>query len=167
MLRFFAVLVLLHASAAVAAPARTAVFDLELIDTSQEAERGVREDQSRRAALAGEELRHLLAQSPQLSLVDLSPARAAIEKSSPLSKCNGCETDLGKLVGADIVVTAIVQKTSNLILSFAVVMTEVATGKQIRAGQVDIRGNTDETWLRGVRWVVKNRLLAEPLPIPS
>jgi hypothetical protein len=161
-------LLLTAASAAAAAePARTAVFDLELIDTSQEAERGVREDQTRRLALASEELRQLLSASPQLKLVDLAPQREAIEKQSPLSKCNGCEEDLGKLVGADIVVTSVIQKTSNLILSFAITMKDVHTGKPIRVGQVDIRGNTDESWLRGVRWLVKNRLLAEPLPLPS
>ncbi len=60
--------------------------------------------------------------------------------------------------------SGIIQKTSNLILSFAVVIKDVKTGKTIRGGQVDIRGNTDDTWLRGVRWIVKNRLLAEPLP---
>ena len=38
------------------------------------------------------------------------------------------------------------------------------TEEVVRAGQADIRGNTDETGLRGVRWIVKNRLLAEPLP---
>jgi hypothetical protein len=65
------------------------------------------------------------------------------------------------------VVSGIVQKTSNLILSFAITVKDVRSGKVIRAGQVDIRGNNDESWLRGVRWVVKNRLLAEPLPIPS
>jgi hypothetical protein len=37
----------------------------------------------------------------------------------------------------------------------------------VRAGQVDIRGNNDEMWLRGVRWLVKNRLLTEPLPDKS
>src|SRR5262245_1498760 len=89
-------LLLLAASAASAEPAKTAVFDLELIDTSQEAERGVREDQTQRLALASEELRHLLAQSAQLKLVDLAPEHAAIEKQSPLNKCNGCEEDLGK-----------------------------------------------------------------------
>jgi Protein of unknown function (DUF2380) len=57
-----------------------------------------------------------------------------------------------------------VQQPSNLILSFVVEVTEVNSGRRVRAGQVDIRGNTDETWLRGVRWIVKNRLLAEPLP---
>ena len=50
---------LLTATAAAAEPAKTAVFDLELIDTSVEAGR-VREDQARRLGLASAELRELL-----------------------------------------------------------------------------------------------------------
>ena len=159
--------VLLGGSATAAEPARTAVFDLELVDTSQEAERGVREDQTRRIEMVSAELRNLLRTSPQLALVDIAPQREAIAAKAPLNKCNGCDEDLGRALGADLVVSGIVQKTSNLILSFAITVKDVRSGKVIRAGQVDIRGNNDESWLRGVRWVVKNRLLAEPLPIPS
>jgi hypothetical protein len=32
----------------------------------------------------------------------------------------------------------------------------VATGETLYAKSVDIRGNTDETWLRGVRRLVEN-----------
>lgn len=163
-----AVLVVLFGGSAIAAePAKTAVFNLELIDTSQEADRGVREDQTRRIEMVSTELRALLRASPQLTLIDIAPQREAIDAKTPLNKCNGCDEDLGKILGADLVVSGIVQKTSNLILSFAITVKDVRSGKVIRAGQVDIRGNNDESWLRGVRWVVKNRLLAEPLPIPS
>ncbi|MDI4666973.1 DUF3280 domain-containing protein [Xanthobacter autotrophicus] len=34
----------------------------------------------------------------------------------------------------------------------------------VRGGQVDIRGNTDESWLRGVRYLMKNRILAPGQP---
>jgi len=167
-MRILAFLAILATAPALAAePAKTAVFDIELIDMSQEAERGIREDQTRRLAMASDELRKLLQASPQLRLVDIAPQRKAIDDKAPLNKCNGCDEDLGKALGADLVVSGIIQKTSNLILSFAITVKDVHSGKVIRAGQVDIRGNNDDSWLRGVRWVVKNRLLAEPLPIPS
>src|SRR5215210_4026487 len=147
-----------------AEPLKAAVFDLELVDTSQESERGERADQTARIALASAELRRLLSESGQLQVVDLAPQAARIRDKSPLSKCSGCVEDLAREAGAELAVSGIVQKTSNLILSFAVEVKEVQSGRTIRAGQVDIRGNTDETWLRGVRWIVKNRLVAEPLP---
>jgi hypothetical protein len=157
---------LLTVTAAAAEPAKTAVFDLEIIDTSVEAGR-VREDQTRRLGLASAELRELLSKSPQLRLVDIAPQAEAVRTKGPLNKCNGCEEDIAKELGADLAVSGIVQKTSNLILSFAITIKDIRTGKVIRGGQVDIRGNTDQDWLRGVRWVVKNRLLAEPLPLPA
>ena len=158
--------ILLAGPAQAAEPARTAVFGIELIDTSQEAERGTREDQSRRVDLATAELRRLLGASQQLQLIDITPQQEVIAAKAPLNKCNGCDEDIGKALGADLIISGIIQKTSNLILSFAITVKDVRSGKVIRAGQVDIRGNTDETWLRGIRWVVKNRLLAEPLQIP-
>jgi hypothetical protein len=164
-MRLLVLLAFLFVTPALAAPAKTAVLDIELMDMSQEGERGVRADETRRAALASEELRNLLKASDQIALVDIAPQAEAIKAKSPFYKCNGCDEDIGKALGADLVVAAYVQKTSNLILSFVVTIKEVATGKVIRAAQVDIRGNDDGTWLRGVRWMVKNRLLAEPLPV--
>jgi hypothetical protein len=156
--------VALFAGAAAAQPRTAAVFDLELVDTSQEAAAGERADQTRRIELASEELRRLLAQSGELRILDLAELAPRIREKAPLHKCNGCDEDLAREAGAELVVSGIVQKTSNLILSFAVAIKDAKAGKTIRAGQVDIRGNTDETWLRGVRWLVRNRLLAEPLP---
>ena len=158
---------LLARIAAVAAPAKTAIFDLELLDMSQEASGGPRSDETQRLALATEELRKLLKDSSQIEIIDTGPQSDAVRAKGPLFKCNGCEEDMAKALGADLAVSGMIQKTSNLILRFVVTIKDVKSGKPIRAGQVDIRGNTDETWLRGVRWLVKNRLLAEPLPVPS
>ncbi len=157
----------LPAGGAVAAPARTVVLDIELLDMSQEGERGARADETRRLAMASEELRKLLGASDQIALVDTAPQAADIRAKAPIFKCNGCEEDIGRALGADLVVSGHIQKTSNLILSFVVTVKEVQTGRVVRAAQVDIRGNDDGTWLRGVRWMVKNRLLAEPLPTRS
>jgi Protein of unknown function (DUF2380) len=48
-----------------------------------------------------------------------------------------------------------VQKVSNLILNLNI---EVSTGngEPLYSTSVDIRGNTDESWLRGVRRLVDN-----------
>ena len=156
---------LLLAAPAAARPARTAILNLEILDMSQQAgDRAVAAEQSHRLDLATAELRKLVAVSDQIVPVDIGPQEAAIRDKSPVFKCNGCIEDIGKALGAELVLSGYVQKTSNLILSFVLTMTDVATGKVVRGAQVDIRGNTDDTWLRGIRWMVKNRLLAEPLP---
>ena len=63
-----------------AEPPKAAVFDLELVDTSQEGERGERADQTARIALASAELRRLLADSGQLHVVDLTLQGRSIER---------------------------------------------------------------------------------------
>lgn len=152
--------------AAAAEPAKVAVFDLELVDTSLESGARLPEQEQRRAR-ATAELRRLFAESGRVQLVDLAPQAETLRRREPLRNCNGCEEDIARALGADYQVLGLVQKTSNLILSFAVTVKDVRSGQVVRAGQVDIRGNTDENWLRGVRWLVKNRLLAEPLPDKS
>lgn len=155
----------LGASLAEARPYRTAVFDMELVDTSLEGKiRGVRDDETRRIALATAELKRLLTASGQIELVDLQPKAAEIAEKSPLFKCNGCDQDIARALGAELEVSAVVQKTSNLILSFTISITDLRNQKVLRGGATDIRGNTDEMWLRGVRYLVKNRLLETPLP---
>jgi len=47
---------------------------------------------------------------------------------------------------------------SNLILNINVVARDVTTGRVIGAGSVDIRGNTDESWSRGLSYLLRNRL---------
>src|SRR4051794_34039630 len=104
---------------ATAQPLKAAVFGFELLDTSEEGQlTGERADQTRRVALASAELKRLLDASGQIAEVDLTPQAATIRKDSPLFKCNGCEQDIARDLGADISVSGLVQKTSNLILSF-------------------------------------------------
>ena len=55
--------------------------------------------------------------------------------------------------------TAEIQKTSNLILHINVYMREAGTGRLVNGGSVDIRSNTDESWMRGMNYILKNRIL--------
>jgi hypothetical protein len=52
-----------------------------------------------------------------------------------------------------------VQKVSNLILNLNLVIEDVKTHKALKGGSVDIRGNTDESWNRGLAYLVKERVL--------
>ncbi len=64
--------------------------------------------------------------------------------------------DRDKAPGAERIALCWVQKVSNLILNINIEVRSVATGETVYAKSVDIRGNTDETWLRGVRRLVDN-----------
>lgn len=146
-------------------PRTAAVFDFELIDTSLEGElRGVQPAEQARLVLISERLRELLAQTGRYAPVDIAPAAAALESAGRLYGCNGCESGIANDLGADLAVRGVVQKVSNLILNMTVYVTDARTGGHVAGASVDIRGNTDESWLRGVSYLVRNRLAAGTAP---
>jgi len=161
-----AAFVLLPATSTVAsAGPKAAIFPFELNDVSLEGELGgQRPDETQRLALVTRELRQLAARDGAYRLVDLSALTAEIATAAPLHKCGGCEVNIARQAGADIAITGTVRKVSNLILGFKIEVREVTSGRLIRVLQADIRGNTDESWLRGIRWLVANRLLAPSAP---
>jgi hypothetical protein len=144
---------------AFAAERTLAVFDLELIDTSLEGERGgQRPDEQARLARTSEQLRQRLTESGRFTLVDMAPV-AAQARASNLQACGGCDAQLARTVGAELAITGTVQKVSNLILNVSIYIRDAATGRQVAAMYADFRGNTDESWSRALDWLVRNRLL--------
>ncbi len=149
-------------SAEGAEPRRVVVFDFELIDTSLEGEvSGTRPDQERRLAMIGDQLRRLLADSGRYLVVDHAPAAARIAEVGYLRACNGCEAAIARELGAELAITGTVQKVSNLILNINLYVRDSTTAARLRAISVDIRGNTDQTWSRGLSYLVRNRLLRD------
>ncbi len=57
--------------------------------------------------------------------------------------------------------TGLVDKASDTLLNMRIMEIDVASGSIETRGNVVIQGNTDEAWLRGVRWLMKNKLPAE------
>jgi len=150
---------------ATADPIKIAVFDFDLIDDSQEGEmNGIRPDETARLKLISGELRDLIRKDGRYEPVDLTPIAADIERLRPMYKCNHCEDDLAKKLGVDYVMIGTVQKVSNLILNLNLFIRDVKAEKIIRGMSSDIRGNTDDTWMHGVRWVAKHQLFAEKQP---
>jgi hypothetical protein len=147
------------------APARAdlpgiAVFDFELVDTSLEGEvNGPRTDERDRLMRVGDQLRKELAESGKFRLLDIAPVNAAAHGSN-LQACGGCDVKYSQQLGADLEITGVVQKVSNLILNINIYLRDVHTGRLITAMSADMRGNTDESWLRALAYLVRNRLLA-------
>ncbi|MFD1301928.1 DUF3280 domain-containing protein [Methylobacterium marchantiae] len=152
------------AGPAIAAPEKAAIFGVELNDPGVVGGRKARPDEARRLALVTEELRKALTAGDAIESVDVAPQAAEIAKQAPLFKCDGCAATIAKTLGADLAVNGYVEKGSNQIFNLYVLISDTATGKVVRGGQVVIRADTDDTWAHAMRWVVKNRLLAEPLP---
>jgi hypothetical protein len=141
-------------------PPKLAVFDFELIDTSLEGEvNGPRADEHDRLMRAGDQLRKELTESGKFQLLDIAPVNAAAHGSN-LQACGGCDVQYAQQIGADLAVTGVVQKVSNLILNITVYLRDVHTGRLVTAVNTDLRGNTNESWSRAVSYLVRNRLLA-------
>lgn len=148
--------------AGAAEPIRVAVFPFGLIDDSQEGEAfGVREDETRRLELVTGALIDEIRADSRYEVVDLAPVVAEMRSSLPIHSCNGCEDRLARAAGARRAIVATVQKVSNLILNLNLYVRDVVAERTMEAMSVDIRGNTDESWLRGVKYLAKNRLLAK------
>jgi hypothetical protein len=86
-------------------------------------------------------------------------AAAKIAAGPEVGACGGCEFEYGKQLGADYAAWIVVQKVSDLILNLNVYMADIADRKLTFVHSVDIRGNTDESWARGITYLVKNYLL--------
>ena len=154
---------LVAAGSAVAEP-RVAVFDFELIDTSLEGEmKGTSAEEKARLAKLAPMLREKLAASNRYIVVDVAPVLERAHAQN-LQACGGCDATLAQEAGADIAVTGTVQKVSNLILNLNIYLRNAKDDRLLQAMSADIRGNTDESWSRGLGWLIRNRLLADPAP---
>ena len=138
---------------------RLAVFDFELVDTSLQGEAYGSKQERERLVRVGDQLRKQLAASGRFAITDISPVNVAAHGSN-LQACGGCDVKYAGQLGADLAMTGVVQKVSNLILNMNIYLRDVHTGKLVTAASVDLRGNTDESWSRALNYLVRNRLLA-------
>ena len=148
------------ATSAIAAPLKTIVMlDFELIDDTLETAKDAA--QKARLGMISQQLRAAFADNKLYQVLDNAPAAALIEDLSgrfALHDCNGCDVDIGKALKADRVMTAWVQKVSNLILNVNIQIRDVRSGLIMLNKSVDIRSNTDESWSRGIRYMVRSMI---------
>jgi hypothetical protein len=139
---------------------RVAFFGFEFINTSVEPSA---QAEMERIRLLDEVLRQKLVASGRFEIVDIPPDTAKeIASGATISNCNGCQRKFAQRVGANWAAWGTVQKVSNLILNINVYMEDAESGKLAFARSVDIRGNTDESWRRGLDYLLRNYLLHEP-----
>lgn len=115
-------------------------------------------EEQQRLKVVNDELRAILAKDSRYEMIDTAPIAKEITDAAPIYDCNGCEIDLAKKLGGDVVYTGVIDKASETLLNMRIAEIDVASGKLRKAGSVVIQGNTEESWLRAVRWIMKNRL---------
>jgi hypothetical protein len=163
LLSMLASLVPLHA----AEPPKLAVFDFEMIDSSLPGQfYGPQADEHDRLLRVGDLVRKELGESSKFQIVDIAPVNAAAHQSN-LQACGGCDVKLAQQLNADLDITGVVQKVSNLILNINIYLRDVHTGRLVTAVSADMRGNTDESWSRATRYLIRERLLAPNYGAPQ
>lgn len=155
------VLMLLLSTTCASAQQKVAFFGLTMLDTSlQTATQG--DDPAQAARLAAlEDMARDRFRAEGFAFVDLTPEQTAIDRVANPAKCYGCDTRIAARLGADFSLVGEVQKVSNLILTINLQLREASTGTLVKGGVVDIRGNTDESWSRGMRYILNNRIFRE------
>ena len=115
--------------------------------------------QENRLEMVSDELRREFKERNLYRVVDNGKASELIDgvkATYNLRDCQGCEMEIGKALDADRIVIAWVQKVSNLILNLNIEVKDAATGQTVYNKSVDLRGNTDVSWMRGIRYMVNS-----------
>ena len=153
-------MMVMQSIAGAAGPKSVAVMDFELINDMQDYDSAtVNAEQIHRLQLISDAMRKELQERGLYRVADNGKAAALIEKIKAtynLRDCKGCEPEIGKALGADRVMIGWVQKVSNLILNLNIEVKDTATGEIVYNKSVDLRGNTDLSWLRSVHYMVDN-----------
>ena len=140
------------ASAQAAAP-KTMVFKFYFDNTSPEATNDAEKARINRITDA------LRADLQSSGKYDVIPASEKPLTSIPdFSTCTSEQVDQAQKAGAELVACGWVQKVSNLILNLNLVIQETKTGKTVKGGSVDIRGNTDVSWDRGLKYLLDEHI---------
>ncbi len=151
-----ALLPFLFAGAVAAAPSRLAFLGVHLQNDNEGLEPTTDAERNRMAAI-GRQFTSALAASGSYEIVPLTPdVETKLARGQAVGHCGGCEVDYGKALKADLVAWITVQKVSNLILNMNVYMVDPQTGKYTFIKSVDIRGNTDESWSRSLKYLLDN-----------
>lgn len=139
-------------------PRRAAVMDFELINEMADYETDAsRASLEQRLRLIDEALRREFTERGLYQVADNAAAAQLIEREKALHdlrQCNGCEFDIAHALGSDVIILGWVQKVSNLILNVNIEVKDVKTQKTLYTKSVDLRGNSDKSWLRGIHYMV-------------
>ena len=148
-------LCLLGSGSLAATPQKIAVFPFVIQDTSGDPVAG----RDARIATATKRLAQTLADTGKYQPVDLAPFAKEIAALQAPDECGSCWADVAKKAGADLEVLPNVHKVSTLITLMTFWIADVHSMKYIAHISGQIRGDTDEAYARGIKFLVSEELL--------
>lgn len=132
------------------------MLDFELIDSASDTPFP---DRQARLAMISQRLRDAFVREGLYAPVDRAPVEpliAAARARENLLDCHGCERDIARAAGAERVLLGWVQRVSELILNINIEVRRVDDGEVVLAKSVDLRGNNDQSWQRGIDFMVRD-----------
>jgi hypothetical protein len=145
-----------------------AVLPFEIEDTSGEVGPADRHDAmlSRTTALVRDEL--AAAQLYRVVPGNLTDETvAAVNSGTFLRRCNGCEIDIAKRLGARYVLIGWIYKVSTLVLTLHIDIKDVTTGKPVYARVFDFRGDNERAYAHAAKTLVRSLKLEQPTQQPG
>ncbi len=139
------------------APPTIAVLEFDLLDDQRDTVPDT--TLAPRLASIRQQLAEALTREGLYAVVDNARANELMQRlksTQDLHACNGCELEIGKALHTDRVMVGWVQKVSNLILNINIRIEDTATGQVVVQKSVDLRGNTDDSWRRGIAYLVRD-----------
>ena len=145
--------------AAPVAPEPLLFLGFELIDEQPDPTRNAEHAQRLRATEV--QLREGLTRLGLYLDVQTTPAvmeavRMARGQSEYLYRCNGCLGPVAEAAGTRLVGMGWVQRVSNLILNINLEFRDAREDRMVLTKSVDIRGDNDESWRRGVAYMLRD-----------
>jgi len=142
------------------APIKIAVFAFELYDFSAAAAEGSSPDETSYMDQSTEEAKKQLVQSGRYTLIETAGADIGDAKERGLSNCGGCEAPLAMKLGADQALIGVVTKISMMEYVVTLRVSDARTGAVVSTYTTGLRMGANSAWFRGVRSLVKNKMLA-------
>jgi hypothetical protein len=155
-----AILAVPSSEAAEPDPVKIAVFDFELVDKSAGGSvtgQDAIDTQHLQASTA--DARRMLSASGRYSIVDASSAMDEVMSAGGIQHCNGCEGSLATKLGADQAMVGVVTRVSRTEYTLQILVRDSQTGAVVSNDFTGLRMGTNDSWPRGVKWLMNNRIL--------
>lgn len=145
-------------------PIKLAVFDMELDDFSAGGPlAGESQEETGRLQRMTKLARELLAKTGMFEIVDVSPSRHPLVAERWLRKCNGCEADAARDLGADMSFMGYYRKISVMEQTLELRIRDARTGQLAHVSQTDLRGETDASWSRALKFLIRYKFVEPEL----
>ncbi|MES9969850.1 MAG: DUF2380 domain-containing protein [Candidatus Thiodiazotropha sp.] len=102
----------------------------------------------------------MLADSGRYRIVDTSSSIDEITSAGGIKHCDRCEAPIAKRLGADLSLIGIISRINRTEYNLQILIRNSRTGAILSNDFTGLRMGANYAWPRGVKWLMKNKILA-------